>query len=143
MRERSIDLIDHAAQTTYRWIDELHAALPWDDRHKTLRLLRATLHALRDWLQVSEAVQLGAQLPTLVRGLYYEGWKPQNSPVRQRSRDHFLIRVGTEMAPDLVFEIEEAVAAVFAFLTRNISTGEIADVLLNLPSDMRSLWKGK
>ncbi len=143
MRERSIDLIDHAAQTTYRWIDELHAELPWDDRHKTLRLLRATLHALRDWLQVSEAVQLGAQLPTLVRGLYYEGWKPQNSPVRQRSRDHFLIRVGTEMAPDLVFEIEEAVAAVFAFLTRNISTGEIADVLLNLPSDMRSLWKGK
>ena len=143
MRERSIDLIDHAAQTTYRWIDELHAELPWDDRHKTLRLLRATLHALRDWLQVSEAVQLGAQLPTLVRGLYYEGWKPQNSPVRQRSRDHFLIRVGTEMAPDLVFEIEEAVAAVFAFLTRNISTGEIEDVLLNLPSDMRSLWKGK
>ena len=94
MRERSIDLIDHAAQTTYRWIDELHAELPWDDRHKTLRLLRATLHALRDWLQVSEAVQLGAQLPTLVRGLYYEGWKPQNSPVRQRSRERRAETVG-------------------------------------------------
>jgi uncharacterized protein (DUF2267 family) len=33
------------------------------------------LHALRDRLPPEIAVHLSAQLPMLVRGIYYEGWK--------------------------------------------------------------------
>ena len=42
--------------------------------HKAYLALRTVLHALRDRLTLEEAVQLGAQLPMLVRGFYYEGW---------------------------------------------------------------------
>jgi uncharacterized protein (DUF2267 family) len=38
--------------------------------------LRATLHALRDRLIIDEVAQLSAQLPMLIRGLYYKGWDP-------------------------------------------------------------------
>jgi uncharacterized protein (DUF2267 family) len=43
-------------------------AVSWDDKYRTYRLLRATLHALRDRLPAQEAVHLGAQLPMLIRG---------------------------------------------------------------------------
>ena len=42
------------------------------------------LHAVRDRLQVNDAVSLGAQLPELLRGAYYEQWRPakQRRPIR-------------------------------------------------------------
>ena len=44
--------------------------LDWDGHpNKAYLALRTVLHALR----VEEAVDLGAQLPMLIRGLYYEG----------------------------------------------------------------------
>jgi uncharacterized protein (DUF2267 family) len=140
MKRKTIDLVDHAIEKTYQWIDELHANLPWDDRLKTIRLLRATLHALRDWLPLNEATQLGAQLPTLIRGLYYESWRPQHKSEHPRNRDGFLTRIGSDMAPDVVFEIEDAVSIVFALLARHVSAGEIKDIRSNMPSDMKELW---
>jgi hypothetical protein len=50
------------------------------------------LQTLRDRLTVEEAAQLAAQLPMLVRGLYYEGWNPTVVPVDMDSAD-FLARV--------------------------------------------------
>jgi uncharacterized protein (DUF2267 family) len=50
------------------------------------------LHALRDRLTVNEAAQFGAQLPMLVRGIYYEGWDPTRLPVKM-NREEFLQRV--------------------------------------------------
>ncbi len=59
------------------------------DRHAAYRVLRAVLHALRDRLTVAETVDLGAQLPMLIRGLYYEGWTPNDKPLRERTREKF------------------------------------------------------
>jgi hypothetical protein len=44
-------------------------------------VLGGMLHVLRDRLTIQEAVQPGAQLPMLIRGLYWEGW----DPARRRS----------------------------------------------------------
>jgi uncharacterized protein (DUF2267 family) len=141
MAERQMELINHSSQMAEKWVKELARDLNWKDSHLTLRLLRVTLHALRDWLQVTEAVQFGAQLPTLIRGLYYESWRPLSTPAKPRSRDDFLIRVGIEMSPDAIGNIDVVVSTVFKFLSQRISGGEIADVRAGLPSDLRALWK--
>ena len=66
MSER-LEFFDHASQTAQKWTKDLAEDLQWVDGPKVFRLLRATLHAVRDWLQVNEAAQFGAQLPTLIR----------------------------------------------------------------------------
>jgi len=42
------------------------------DERRAYNALRAVLHALRDRLTTEEIAQFGAQLPTFVRGVYYE-----------------------------------------------------------------------
>ena len=68
--------IDDALRATEDWIDDLMRRLAWHDRERVYLALLATLHALRDCLGRDEAVHLGAHLPPLLRGLYYEGWHP-------------------------------------------------------------------
>jgi uncharacterized protein (DUF2267 family) len=64
------------------------------DRRRAYRALAAVLHALRDRLTVDEVAQLGAQLPILVRGLYYDQWHhPAGKPDRLRHKEEFLAAV--------------------------------------------------
>ena len=63
-----------AGSETQDWIDDLVRRLDWQSREKTLDALIAAFHALRDGLPWDEAVQVGAFLPLILRGFYYEGW---------------------------------------------------------------------
>lgn len=51
------------------------------------------LHCLRDRLSVDQAAHLSAQLPLLVRGIYYESYHPAGKPEKVRSRAEFLEHV--------------------------------------------------
>jgi uncharacterized protein (DUF2267 family) len=66
------DVFEQTLQKTNEWLTRLATELAGDDRQLAYRALRASLHALRDRLIVDEAAHLGAQLPLLVRGIYYE-----------------------------------------------------------------------
>jgi hypothetical protein len=81
--------------------------------------LRATLHALRDRLTVEEVAQLGAQLPMLIRGFYYEGWDPTGKPLRERHEEQFLVRISREFSDDAsmqaVLRYLESVALIRTF----------------------------
>ncbi len=68
-------VFDTTVQETNLWLKGIMEGLHTDDRHLAYLALRATLHALRDRLGPENAVHLAAQLPMLVRGLYYEGWR--------------------------------------------------------------------
>jgi uncharacterized protein (DUF2267 family) len=135
-----IDTIDHTVQLTNEWLNQLSERLDWDDPHKSYRLLRVALQALRDWLPMDEAVHLGAQMPILLRGLYYEGWHPAKTPVKERDLDAFLARVGSMFANDPDIDIAHAVAAVFWLLDTRVSEGEVEDVRNALPAKLRGLW---
>jgi len=63
-------------EKTGLWLEDLAQELGNIPAQRAYSILRAVLHALRDRLTVEEAVKLGAQLPLLVRGFYYEGWRP-------------------------------------------------------------------
>ncbi|MEZ5361876.1 MAG: DUF2267 domain-containing protein [Bryobacterales bacterium] len=132
-------------EKTYRksedWLTELCDDLNWNDRHKAYRALRATLHALRDRLPMEESVQLGAQLPMLIRGLYYEGWRPSETPDKELDRAAILARVRDAFEYDSAFNSKSVVLAVFRLLESHISEGESQDIASVLPEKLRMLWR--
>jgi uncharacterized protein (DUF2267 family) len=139
MQATHVHSIERTIQKTNEWLKAVQERMGTDDRHHAYVALRATLHALRDRLNPDEALQLGAQLPTLVRGVYYEGWRMIDTPVRVRTLDEFLGVVAVE-AGDAAFDSEAAARAVFAVLAERVSAGEIDDVKRNLPRPIRELW---
>jgi uncharacterized protein (DUF2267 family) len=132
--------IDHTVQLTHGWINELDAMLGWNDKARSYRLLRSVLQALRDWLPVNESADFAAQLPNLLRGVYYKHWRPAATPVKQRSKADFLARVDHAFVGDPIAYTAEAVSIAFQFLSTKIAAGEIADVRHALPADVRALW---
>jgi uncharacterized protein (DUF2267 family) len=102
--------------------------------------LRATLHTLRDRLTVEEVAQLGAQLPMLIRGFYYEGWDPTGKPEKIRQREQFLAQIGKQLRGDDSVDPEQVARAVFTVLAKRVSEGEIEDVKQVLPAEIRDLW---
>jgi uncharacterized protein (DUF2267 family) len=139
-RATSFELFDGTLQKTDLWLGHLMRLLPTDDRQVAYLALRASLHALRDRLSVEEVAQLGAQLPMLIRGFYYEGWDPTGKPLKIRHRQQFLDRITSELAYVNDNGPEDVARAVFTLLVQRISDGEIEDVKQVLPVDIRDLW---
>ena len=140
MSVSTIHGLEHTVHLTNEWLKQLTERLDWADNQRSYRLLRSALQALRDWLDVNEAAHLGAQLPMLVRGIYYEGWHPAKTPVKERSKDAFIARVEKQFRSDPMDDPQEAVRAVFWLLDTRISDGEIDDVRHALPKQLRELW---
>jgi uncharacterized protein (DUF2267 family) len=101
------------------------------------------LHALRDRLTIEEAVQLGAQLPMLVRGLYYEGWTLKGKPRKERHKEDFLAHIKKAFQEDFSSRPESIARAVLKTLARHTSVGEIEDVKHSLPKALNELWPPK
>lgn len=126
MSVTGLDTFDTTVHKTNAWLNEL--------------ALRAILHALRDRITVEEVAQLGAQLPMLVRGFYYEGWDPTGKPVRVRRKETFLLGIAQQFPSADLVDPEKTARAVFRVLARRVSEGEIEDVKHVLPACIRDLW---
>lgn len=127
-------------QKTMHWLQDIASGMGSTDVERSYSILRAVLHAIRDRLMPDEAMNLGAQLPMLVRGFYYEGWHPHDKPERYRHKDEFIEHVRRE-APALDYaQAERAVAAVFSTLEKRMPGGELDEVRQSLPHEVRELW---
>jgi uncharacterized protein (DUF2267 family) len=135
-----LESLEHTVQLTHIWINELDERLGWNNKPRTYRLLKAVLHALRDWLPLNEMADFGAQLPELLRGAYYEQWRPAITPVKKRSKEDFLARVDRSFKQDPLPQTAQAVMAAFELLSRKVTAGEIEDVRHSLPEELRNLW---
>lgn len=140
MSALGLKIIDEAVQDANIWVNEVDRRAGWDDKQRSYRLLRAVLHTIRDHLMVNEATDLGAQLPTLIRGVYYEGWNSARNPVRMRHAEAFVAAVQKRFAPDPMGDSELAIRAVLDLLDSHISAGEMSDVRAAFTKEIRSLF---
>jgi uncharacterized protein (DUF2267 family) len=102
--------------------------------------LRAVLHAVRDRLTVDEAAHFGAQLPMLVRGIYYEGWHPAGKPLKLRHAEEFLALVERDLSRHTV-DAEAAVKAVFYTLAAHLDPGEFDKMMHLLGKETGTLFE--
>lgn len=136
MPTHGLEAIESSLQKTNIWLHEINARLGSTDRHRAWLALGTVLHLVRDRLPVVEAVQLGAQLPLVVRGLYFTGWDANVNPVRERSKEDFLdhVRAVFQAEPE---QAETITAAVISAMCAHLSSGEMADIFRALPAGLR------
>jgi uncharacterized protein (DUF2267 family) len=140
MSGTGLDIFDRTVQKTNLILKELADELHWTDRHHVYMALRSSLHALRDRLPPEEAAKFASQLPLLVKGIFYDGWRPGATPVKVRDPQQFLDLARREMAssrPNV--NAEQMIQAVFRVLARRISEGEWEDVRRTFPEPLREL----
>ena len=137
MSTQHLEILDTAVHKTHQWLDSLAEAAHLD-KHTALQALRSVLHTLRDRLPPEEAAQFAAQLPILVRGMFYEGYQPARTPLRL-SKEEFLARVSAGIASNRSIAPTEITEHVFLLLERFLGAGELQKLGLVLPSDLCSL----
>lgn len=132
---------DKTVQKTNLWLKDLMRILGQTHRRRAFEALRAVLEVLRDRMPADEAVHLGAPLPMILRGFYFEARDPDREPTRERRKEQFLSRVAERLERAVPgVSAEAATRAVFALLARHIPGGEIDDVRSRLPQAVRELW---
>jgi len=132
--------LDEAVRATADWIEAFVRHLGWQDRDRAYQALRAASHALRDCLPLDEAVALGAQLPALLRGMYYDGWRPTGHAFRIRTREAFLERIREGVHRDPAIDAEQVARGFLGFLAERLPAAELEDARAVTPAELRGLW---
>jgi uncharacterized protein (DUF2267 family) len=133
-----IATVDETLQHTLSWVDEVCVEMEDPHRAHGWSAFRAVLQRLRDLMGNDEAAHLAAQLPLLLRGLFYEGYDPSPRPDVERDGGVFLRAIERGLGTDRI-DPERAVRAVFEVLGRRLG-GEAAQVRRRLSAPIRSLW---
>jgi uncharacterized protein (DUF2267 family) len=141
MSATGLDVFDKTLQTTNIWLNEINERIG-PDRQVAWKVLSTVLHKLRDRLPIELAAHLGAQLPLLVRGVYYDQFEPARLPTECRTPEEFRAEVAEWLSDIRPVDPDEAIAAVFAVLNRHLSEGQVAKVKNALPKGLRMVWDG-
>lgn len=140
-----LEAFEKTLQLTQLWINDVAKELGINDKHQAFLGLRATLHVLRNRLTMGEAAHLGAELPILLAGFYYEGWKPQMNPTHLRTKQDFLEALHNHLHDffpkgNLDFGTEQLARAVFRVMANRIPAGEMGDIVGILSAEIKELF---
>lgn len=135
------EMFARTLQQTNIWLNDICEQMQDRNENAAYASMRAVLHQLRDRLTVEEAAHLSAQLPTLMRGIFYEGYRPAEMPQKIRSAEEFMAGVRDRLNGHPDIDPEVATMAVLAVLDRHIGgSGELKDVRGMLPKEIQSLF---
>lgn len=142
MKLTGLEVFDATIHKTNMWLKEFMEEMNWTDRRRAYLAFKCVLIAVRDYLPAEQAVHFGDQLPTLIRGFYFEHWNPSNRPMVWRSNEEFLSGLCGYLAQDgeSTANAEAILRAVFRMLERKTTEGEIEDLYNILPKGLRDFW---
>ena len=139
MSATGVTTLDHTVQETIVWLKAVEEELQLDSRQQAYNAVRAVLHALRDRVPPEVAIKLGAQLPILLRGIYYANWHAAGTPTKERHARDFADHVGTELSQQFPIDPLTVVRGVFEVLWEKLDSGEFDKVMHHLPAALREL----
>ena len=142
MSATGLDVFDKTLQTTHIWLNDIIEVID-PDKQVAWHVLGAVLRTLRDSVPMRVAVHLGAELPLLVRGLYYDQWHaPGRMDEKPRSLEEFLAPIGEHLRTTRPVNVRGATQAVFQILSRHVNRAQIEKVRQALPEEVRKIWPG-
>jgi uncharacterized protein (DUF2267 family) len=140
MSATGLDVFDKTLQTTNIWLNEICDVLG-PDKQVAWKVLSTVLHKMRDRLPVELSAHFAAQLPLLVRGVYYDQYEPARQPSSCNSPAEFAAEVAEWLTDIRPVDPDAAIGAVFLVLSNHVSEGQIAKVKNALPRGIRQAWE--
>jgi len=135
-------ILDTSIQRAHEWLHDVGDGLGFDNEHSAYAALRATLHAVRDRLPVELVAHFGAGLPTMIRGIYYDGWHPSAARLKAAHAEDFRHSMQRELHGHNELQNTEQVAlAVMGVMDERMEPGQIDHILDALPKQVRELWR--
>lgn len=141
MSAHGLEVFDRTLETTHVWLNEICDELG-PDKHVAWKVLSVVLQKLRDRLPLPLAAHLGAQLPLMVRGVYYDQFEPGRLPAERKTREGFIHEVHEALSDTRPVNPDHAIRCVFGVLGRHVSEGQVRKICDALPHGMRQLWEG-
>ncbi len=136
MSNVGVTSLDNSVDLTNVWFRDILSQLKWQSKESAYQALRGTLHAIRDRLPAEEAVELAAQLPLIVKGIYYDGWTLRDKPEKFK-KEEFARRVHAQFQYDANVNPAEVIRAVLRVMYRHMGEGELWDVRSNMPKEIQ------
>ena len=139
----SAAIIATSVQKTHEWLSDIGDELHIDNERAAYAALRATLHAVRDRLPVELVAHFGAELPSLIRGIYYDGWHPSAASLKAAHAEDFCESIRRELkGHDELQHVDQVARAVLRVLDQRLEQGQIRHVVEALPEPARRFWHG-
>ncbi|MGC1214486.1 MAG: DUF2267 domain-containing protein [Micromonospora sp.] len=137
MAEQLISAFESSLDKTNLILKDIEQAYGWpkEQRNQSYAALRTVLHLLRDRMPVQESAEFAAQLPVLLRGIYFEGWQPESVPIKL-NRDDFLYEVRQGFPYDVEGGTQRVVQVVLDALRKHVTQGEWEEVKATMPQDL-------
>jgi uncharacterized protein (DUF2267 family) len=141
MANTGLATFNDTVQETNELLGKIEDELGWEDRREqTYAAFRNVLHVFRDRLPVNVSANFAAQLPMLVKGIYFDGWNPADMP-KDYSLEEFLAKAHENFPYDVEGGMEKVSKVVFKHLFDTIDEGEAKEIKGVFPDGYERLWE--
>ena len=136
MSSTGLDTFDATVQESNELLKAIEKEFGWEGhRDLSYDALRAVLHTLRDRLTVEEAADFASQLPMLIKGLFYDGYRPAKMPVKM-DKEEFFEEVRRKFPLSMEHSTQDLIRGVLSALGKYVSKGEMKEVKDILPGQL-------
>lgn len=139
MTTTGFEIFDKSIQKTNRLLGKLEKKFGWEERREqSYSIVREVLHALRDRIPVNDAANFSAQLNLLLKGIFFDGWNPSETPM-EMDKDQFIQRIRENFPYSLDEDIENVIKGTINAIMDTMGGKIERNVKNTLPTEISKL----